>query len=349
MSQNEIETVLIGEIGQGDRVLGSITLNAPDKLNAIDIVMLNKIGQALDAWKKDPRIAGVLLHSTHGKAFCAGGDVKTLVLNMRSGNASEVAQEFFATEYFVDHEIHQYPKPIICWAHGITMGGGIGLMNGCDFRIVNETTTMAMPEITIGLFPDVGASYFLNLFSHGLGLYLGLTGHRFSGHDAIDYELADRFIPQPMKHKLLSQLENIAWTDHPGENTKLIELCLDKMSDIVPEREVDERDDLASLNYEDLCDELRENIHFAEGSRLSRRLIYELMKRGQGKSIRECFEMEWVLAVNCALEGDFQEGVRALLIDKDKRPSWGTVGDYEKYFKWDGKNLLAEKFLKAGY
>ena len=222
-------------------------------------------------------------------------------------------------------------------------------MNGCDFRVVNETSVLAMPEISIGLFPDVGASYFLNLFSHGLGLYLGLTGHRFTGHDAIDWELADHFIPQSMKHKVLKSLSELEWTENPGANGKLIEECLGSVSDVVPERDIDEKDHLASLNFEELCDELRENLYFTEGSRISRRLIYELMKWGQGKNLRECFEMEWIVAMNCVLKGDFKEGVRALLIDKDKQPAWGMVGDYESYFKWEGEHLLAKRFDEAGY
>ena len=349
MSQNENPSVLIGELGDGNRVIGSISLNAPEKLNAFDIDMLVQIAQALDAWKKDDRIAAILIHSPHGKAFCAGGDVKSIVVSMKDRTAEEVADEFFTTEYFIDHEIHEYPKPIVCWAHGITMGGGIGLMNGAKFRIVNETTVMAMPEISIGLFPDVGSSYFLNLFSHGLGLYLGLTGHRFSGHDAIDWEMADYFIPQSMKHKVVTDLSKLEWTDNPGANGKLIEKYLQDVCDVTPERDIETYDYLAGMNYEDLCDELRENIYFAEGSRLSRRLIFELLKWGQGKTLRECFEMEWVLAQNCVAKGDFKEGVRALLIDKDKLPSWGTVGDFEAYFKWDGANTLAKKFDEAGY
>ena len=179
----------------GDFSLGIITLDNPRALNALDLEMLRAVADKLLEWRDQRSIACIVLHAESEKAFSAGGDVKSLMAALKRDGAMPVALEYFTTEYFADYLIHIYPKPILCWADGIVMGGGIGIMNGASYRVVTERSILAMPEITIGLYPDVGATYFLNRAPSGIGLFLGLTGARFNGHDAVAIGMADGLIP----------------------------------------------------------------------------------------------------------------------------------------------------------
>jgi enoyl-CoA hydratase/carnithine racemase len=179
--------------------LGIVTLNNPRALNALDLSMLRTLETKLLEWRQRRDIACIVVHSNSERAFCAGGDVKALVLRLKENPGIQVGIDYFTTEYFVDYLIHAYDKPILCWADGITMGGGIGIMNGASARVVTERTTMAMPESAIGLYPDVGATYFLNRLPARLGLYLALTSARFDGYDAVAIGMADHWIPSEEK------------------------------------------------------------------------------------------------------------------------------------------------------
>ncbi|EWG99884.1 hypothetical protein Q427_22465 [Halomonas sp. BC04] len=163
--------------------IGVATLNAPKSLNALTLTMAQQLMAKLDAWAVDRSIVAVWLEGAGEKAFCAGGDVVALYRSMTeegenrgSGRDSVFAETYFTTEYRLDYRIHTYPKPILLWGDGIIMGGGLGLTAGASHRIVTETTRIAMPEITIGLYPDIGASWFLNRMPPGIGAYLGITG-----------------------------------------------------------------------------------------------------------------------------------------------------------------------------
>src|SRR3989338_11248303 len=194
--------VLFSEESAGRFRVGFITLDNPGSLNALDLRMLYAIEQKLLEWRARADIACLVLNATSEKAFCAGGDVKSLVNELKKEDNSAYGREYFAAEYFVDYFIHVYPKPILCWADGITMGGGIGIMNGASHRVVTERTVLAMPEIFIGLFPDVGGTYFLNRLPEGLGLFLGLTGARFDGLDAVALRMAEGLVSSNKKPHL---------------------------------------------------------------------------------------------------------------------------------------------------
>ena len=187
-----LPTVVFSEEDSGRFKVGYVALNNPRALNALDLGMLRLMEDKLLEWRQDEDLACVVLYAESEKAFCAGGDVKSLVMALQRDGTIAAARDYFTTEYFVDYLIHVYPKPILCWADGITMGGGIGIMNGAAYRVVTERTVMAMPEIAIGLFPDVGGTYFLNRLPAGLGLFLGLTSARISGHDAVTLGIGGR-------------------------------------------------------------------------------------------------------------------------------------------------------------
>ena len=197
--------------------IGVATLNAPKSLNALSLEMVHQLEAKLDAWAVDRSIVAVWLEGSGDKAFCAGGDVVALYRslteegeNRGSGRDSLLAETYFTAEYHLDHRIHTYPKPLMVWGDGIVMGGGLGLMAGGFQRLVTETTRIAMPEITIGLYPDIGASWFLNRMPPGVGAYLGLTGAQLNARDALDLGLADRFIPRERRSLVREASESYA-------------------------------------------------------------------------------------------------------------------------------------------
>ena len=158
--------------------IGIATLDAEKSLNALSLPMINALRDRLDAWAREPQVVCVLLRGNGAKAFCAGGEVRSLVEACRAhpGEVPPLAAQFFAAEYRLDFNLHTYPKPLLCWGHGYVLGGGMGLLQGASTRIVTPSSRLAMPEISIGLYPDVGASWFLSRLPGKLGLFLGLTG-----------------------------------------------------------------------------------------------------------------------------------------------------------------------------
>ena len=169
--------------------VATLTLNRPAAHNALSIDMLHGIGACLDAWERDDAVRTIVLRGARDKAFCAGGDIRALRDSIESGSAMH--REFMRTEYALDHRIHTYPKPIAALMDGIVMGGGMGIGQGARLRIVGDRTRMAMPETVIGLFPDVGASWFLSRVPGEVGTYLGLLGPTITAADAIYCGLAD--------------------------------------------------------------------------------------------------------------------------------------------------------------
>lgn len=181
--------------------IGIATLNAPQTLNALSLPMIEVLDEQLTIWANDPDIVCVLLRGTGPKAFCAGGEVRSLAEACRHhpGEVPPLAAHFFAAEYRLDYRLHTYPKPLLCWGHGHVLGGGMGLLQGSSVRIVTPSSRLAMPEISIGLYPDVGASWFLARLPGKLGLFLGLTGAPINARDALDLGLADRLLGKTSK------------------------------------------------------------------------------------------------------------------------------------------------------
>lgn len=150
--------------GSGGARIGIASLDAPKSLNALSLPMILALDERMEAWAKDPQIVCVLLRGNGPKAFCAGGEVRSLAQACREqpGEVPALAAQFFAAEYRLDYRLHTYPKPLICWGHGYVLGGGMGLLQSAAVRIVTPSSRLAMPEISIGLYPDVGASWFLS-------------------------------------------------------------------------------------------------------------------------------------------------------------------------------------------
>ncbi len=369
------ENLICSEESAGAYRLGFITLDNPRTLNALDLGMFRVMGAQLLEWRQRADIACIVLHSTSEKAFCAGGDVKTLVSGLQHERGIQTGVDFFTAEYFVDYLIHAYEKPIVCWADGITMGGGIGIMNGASSRVVTERTAMAMPESAIGLFPDVGATYFLNRLPEGLALFLALTSARFHGNDAVAIGLADLWIPAAKKGEVLARLASLEWTHDGNQNRQILRNHLSRYADpngagpsaLLARREVlqnltcgadIEQIDAALRAWRGADPWITNAVHgYLGASPTSVKAIFRQLTEGKDLSKQAVFLREWDMALNFCARSDFREGVRARLLDKDHKPRWNPAtlaelraSDIERLFsKEHGQpDLLARKFAQHG-
>lgn len=359
----QIDTVKIEERAcPGGKKLGVITLDAPKSLHALNLDMIRAIDGALLRWMDDASIACVVLQSSTDKAFCAGGDVRSLrtaVAEQPGVVPNPQALAFFAEEYRLDHRIHTYAKPLLVWGGGIVMGGGLGLMAGASHRVVTETTRIAMPEITIGLFPDVGGSWFLGRMPGRSGLFLGLTGAPMNAADALFVGLGDYFVQQDAREQVVQALAQASWQSETQANRQQLDRLLRGFAaphSLLPVSEVRANfDAIASLTQAPTLPEvvaaiaayagdsswLQKAAHsLAKGAPSSAALVWAMRERTRHLSLAQVFQLELIVAVQCCAHPDFAEGVRALLIDKDGAPQWrpaslGELGDsyLNEYFQ----------------
>lgn len=319
-------------------------LNSPKSLNALTQSMIDLLHPRLDRWASDPGIACVVLYGAGEKAFCAGGDVVSMyhAIRRNPGGPVPLAGRFFECEYRLDYAIHTYPKPLLVWGNGIVMGGGLGLMVGGSHRVVTETSRIAMPEITIGLYPDVAGTWFLNRMPGRVGLFLGLTGARINATDALYTSLADYFVTADRRDAVFDGLTRVAWDEDPELNRGHLSMLLreqqDRCDNERPDSNVLRHLDLvnhvtdrhsvlgileAAREYRDEDDWIGSAVSTLEaGSPTSARLIFEQFRRGRYLSLKEVFVRELNMSVQCTRRHDFPEGVRALLVDKDRNPKW---------------------------
>jgi enoyl-CoA hydratase/carnithine racemase len=363
------------------KVIAIAELNAPKSLNALTLPMILLLTEQLKLWQSNDEIATVVLKGAGDKAFCAGGDVVNLYHHFKNESfpikdekfVSSIAVDFFRHEYQLDQLIHAYKKPILAWTNGYVMGGGVGLMAGASHRVSSEKTLMAMPEVTIGLYPDVGASWFLNRMPHNIGLFLGLTGAMFNGADAKLLGLADYIISSEKYEYLQQKLLEINWQteseNHQFLNEALVELSI-KENEQTDTLIVQHQAVIAELtkadNITDICQAILEcdlnnkstlDIKWLQqaqkkietGSPLSCALIYEQLQRSQKYTLAQCFESELNLSLRCCQQREFSEGVRALLVDKDRTPQWRykNINDVDnKILEWFFEPLSINNSLK---
>ena len=313
-----------------------ITLNRPDALNALSLGMIVELRSLLEEYAVDPQVYAVLLRGAGDRAFCAGGDIRALYQSAQG--AGSLHREFFLKEYPLDFSLYAYPKPYAVSMDGITMGGGMGIAQGSALRIVGERTRIAMPEVAIGFFPDVGASYFLSRLPGALGVYLALTGVQIRGADALYSQLADVYLPPAAIASLAEEVMALSWSDDRAADLRRFvharaALGLPAPSLSVLRPGIDAHFSrptvpaiLASLEAEtraEYADWARQTVKLMRSRSPTMQCVtLRQLQRGKELSLAACFRMELAMGQQCFEQGDFLEGVRALIIDKDNAPQW---------------------------
>ncbi|TBW47983.1 enoyl-CoA hydratase/isomerase family protein [Marinobacter halodurans] len=340
--------------------IGLITLDSSHNLNALSLEMINALQATLDEWAVDPSICLVLLWGAGERAFCAGADIRRLYEAMDRDDGHSQVIRYFTAEYRLDHTLHVYPKPLVCWAHGYTMGGGLGLLAGCRYRLLAPSAQLAMPEVSIGLFPDVGAGYFLNRLPEGIGLFLGLTGARLNQADSLRIGLADLAVADETPEALLQRLLETRWSGEVAADDnrlyRLLNQFTGERSIALPESQLANHEQrITRLCHGDslpqivnrLVGETVENDawwqtaidNLRNGCPTTAWLTWEQLRRARQFSLKDIFRMELIMAVRCCEGDDLREGIRARLIDRDNRPHWQypavdavPYDDVEHYF-----------------
>jgi enoyl-CoA hydratase len=302
--------------------VGVITLNRPKVLNSLNTAMLQAMYQQLRHWADDPSVATVVVCGA-GPSFCAGGDVRA-VWEHRGDDC--FMDEVYRIEYILDEYINRYPKPYVALMTGITMGGGCGISVHGAFRVVTETTTLAMPEVQIGLYPDVAGSYFLSRCPGWIGLYMGLAGARLNAADTLYTGIASHCVYSCDLSRLVERLA-------AGE---AVESSLAKLYAPPPEGTIERlrpsidecfgrdsvRSIVAALNEhgEPWAKQALDNIRASSPTSLE--IAFRAIREGRGKNLRDCLIADFRIAQRLMKQNDYFEGVRALIIDKDRKPRW---------------------------
>lgn len=315
--------------------LATITLNRPKAINALSFDMLLAIKQKLVAWEQNDDIRVVVMKGAGTKFFCAGGDIKALYEARASDSELQQAFQFFEEEYETDRLVYHFSKPIIACLDGIVMGGGVGLTYGAEYRIVTERTKWAMPEMNIGFFPDVGAAYFFNEAPGYVGRYLALTASVIGAADALYIKAADAYLPSSRLNDFLTVVEKTDW--HRETVPSALERLIDEHAELPSaigqlsflKEKIDRHfshstveDILASLGTDssDFAGKTREIL--LSKSPVSLKVALKQILIGKHKSFAECLDTDLTLAKNFLQHKDFFEGIRSVLIDKDKNPHY---------------------------
>ena len=310
---------------------GIIRLNRPKALNALTLEMTREIAAALDAFETDPTVALVLLEGAGERGLCAGGDIRGLYESARA--KGDLGKIFWREEYIVNARIAKYPKPYVAYMDGFVMGGGVGLAGHASHRIVTEKTKVAMPEVSLGFFPDVGGTWLLSRTPGELGTYFGLTGLTMNGADAVYSKLADCLIktsdwpalrealtsisPAADAPMVMATIERFASADEAGPITQQRELidrafAHDSVEEIVAALRAD-GSDFAQATLKALADKSPRGL----------KVTLKLLRLARASSsLEECLKREYLAALEVFDSHDFVEGVRAAIIDKDRNPAW---------------------------
>ena len=313
------ETVVTSRDGR----IGRILLNRPRALNALDLPMIRACAAILKTWREDPHVDAVVIEGAGDRAFCAGGDIRALRDGQMSGDRASVDQ-FFSEEYALNVTIATYPKPYIALIDGICMGGGIGMSVHAPYRVATEHAGFAMPETAIGFFPDIGATFLLPRLPGELGTYLGLTGLRINGGDAVHAGLATHFTSRANLPDLSAALARdgiaaLAVYNEPlpafslADRRAAIDHCFAAASvgDIVSRLEA-ARAEWADAALKSLRHVSPSALHWT----------LKALRRGRDLTLKQALDAEFALTRTTMAHPDFAEGVRAMIVDKDRKPAW---------------------------
>ncbi|HEX4508468.1 MAG TPA: enoyl-CoA hydratase/isomerase family protein [Burkholderiaceae bacterium] len=321
--------------------LGILVLNRPQALNALSLDMIRALTVHLRAWLDDPEVGAVLLLGAgrpgRPPAFCAGGDIRFFHAAYHAGDPR--MEDFFTEEYALDHLIHRYPKPTLVLMDGVTMGGGMGLGQGARLRVVTETSRLAMPETTIGLFPDVGGGWFLARCPGRMGEFLGLTGESLGAADAIGVGLADVRVPAQRLQALVDAVAAETRADGTGALEAARAHAVEAGDDtpVLAQRDLIDRAfaapsvaaiiDILGQEASDFSHRIADDL--AARSPLMLAVTLEQVRRGRTSTLADDLRMERGVMRHCLHlrpgASDAVEGIRALAIDKDRSPNWNPA------------------------
>ena len=331
----------------GSHRIAVAILNNEKTLNALSLPMVEILAPQLTRWAADPEVAMLWLGGAGDRALAAGGDIQALyaaiVRNHAAGQqVDDYAERFFEAEYRLDFQLHTFPKPVLGWGHGVVMGGGLGLLSAASHRVVTERARIAMPEVTIGLFPDAGATWLLRNAEPAWAAWLGLSGAHMNQADAVALRLGQYPLPSSTRETVQQELCAVSWSAEPEANAARLDTLLrrhvvvpDPASSALvkhraalsaalvplPQTAAEALQRLALLPKDD--DYLAKGVAAAtHGCPTTVALVLEQLRRSATLSLADCFRLELVVAVHCARNKEFMEGVRALLIDKDNAPNW---------------------------
>jgi enoyl-CoA hydratase len=310
---------------------GIIRLNRPKAINAMTLEMSESIDRALDQFEADPAVAVVVLEGAGERGLCAGGDIRGLYESSCAGG--DLGARFWRQEYIMNARIGKFPKPYIAFMDGLVMGGGVGLSGHSSHRVVTERTKLAMPEVGLGFFPDVGGTWLLSRSPGEIGTYFGLTGQTMNGPDAIHARFADAVVPSAKWPALREALTKV----RAGTNSREVRTLIDgfatgENAGPVAEKQAQIDAWFAHDRMEDIIAALKQ-----DGSELAQatlKTLGEKSPRGmvvtlkllrlarQSRSLEECLVREYRAALEVFRSDDFREGVRAAVIDKDRNPKW---------------------------
>jgi len=328
---------------------GVIVLNRPKALNALNLAMVRLIATALEEWERDPAVDRIIFLGAGERAFCAGGDIRRLYDLGRAGE-HDAQLTFWREEYQLDRQIKIYPKPIVALVDGIVMGGGVGLAMNATHAVASERFVFAMPEVGIGFFPDVGASWFLPRLPYHAGAYFALTGLRADAGDALALGLAETFVPSAAFPALTQALES----EEPVKTALTRFAAPPPRSILIGEAEAIEAC-FSGPDRSAILESLREAetqghafaapalVAMLEKSPTSQAIALRQMALGPTIDFDEALRMDYRIVSRIGHGHDFYEGVRAVIVDKDNRPRWApppSPAEVDAYFASLGESEL---------